>query len=189
MGLIQGAWRDPYEIPSRIIPNGMVYQWQSKQLFGKPDPTYQKAIDAGWVPVPFERHAEFYTPAARNSDGYIEIGRCVLMGRLREYSEESRDKEIDSAWRNTKATHRVIEVPTTLKLRLHQREIDAAGALNMSCRRYAVRQLQSVMDTSDTNTELRVDPVNGDVWFAAKRRPKHRWLAWLFELISTERQS
>lgn len=50
---------DPYEVPPRLIPHGMAYQWN-----GAPD-------TPGWKPVPYERHDGYYAPCGTGGDCYV----------------------------------------------------------------------------------------------------------------------
>jgi hypothetical protein len=71
-------WVDPHILPFGP-PQGMVYNW--KRMFvtrDTPDMPHIVAMqEAGWKPVPMERHAEHFPEGERSY--WIEVGGLVLM--------------------------------------------------------------------------------------------------------------
>jgi hypothetical protein len=77
----------------RYAPAGMRYQWVRKSLMGEIDrANLQDAADAGWVAVPWPRHADLF-PRHRGEDGSIEFSGLVLMERSVEADNADREDE------------------------------------------------------------------------------------------------
>lgn len=84
------GFKDPYHIPSDMIPKGVRYNW--KRVFITSEQCDFRNINAmvqqGWKPVPFSRHAGHFSPSAEGLGSgspagvnryWIEIGGLVLM--------------------------------------------------------------------------------------------------------------
>lgn len=91
---------NPLDIPDHLIPDGMVYQWKRKSLYGKEDEHNMVHVqEAGaWSPVPADRegHGILGTKAGR-SRGEIAQGGLVLMERPKELDDEARLEESQEA--------------------------------------------------------------------------------------------
>ena len=176
---------DPYEIPPHLIPPGMIYQWVAKKSFGRIDPQYQAMIDAGWGEVPYKRMEEFYRGRYRGEGTEILFGGQVLMERAKEMSVVSRDKEIDKAFSQA-GSGRSVATNMTEHVRLSASEVDAAISLKLSSPEYISRKFMMIANGADDSL---IRGFHGSLMFIrppAKRVPKHRWLNWLFNLISKE---
>lgn len=84
------GFKDPYHIPSDMIPKGVRYNW--KRVFITSEQCDFQNINAmiqqGWRPVPFTRHPDMFRFGTSDSDinvfrpypqFWIEIGGLVLM--------------------------------------------------------------------------------------------------------------
>lgn len=181
---------DPFEIPARIIPAGVSYQWVVRKKSAI-DPQYQTMMEAGWRPVPYGRHDRDFTTDYCGASADFEFGGMVLMERPRDESNIARDREMDKACFNS-GNGRRVGVNLTIGIRLSQTELSAAIDMGMTGGQYAARRLQMIADGSDESTVYGWD---GSLMFTARpeelkmRVPRHPWLHWLFEFISTEKCS
>lgn len=181
---------DPFDFPPDIVPKGMVYQWCAKTVLNEPNPSFQRMLEGGWTPVPAHRHrATFITKV--DADGNVAYGGQVLMCRLAEVSQEAHALNEDAAHRNAAANARLIRF-ADIPFRLSKSEMDGARVIGMSCRQYALYRLRAVADGLDDETVVvgyrgpDSYGIPGALCFTRRRKPRHRWLAWLFDLISTE---
>jgi hypothetical protein len=179
---------DPFDFPLSIIPRGLSYQWCAKELMGEPHPQYKTMVDGGWLPVPAKRHPGVFRKT--DADGNVAFGGQVLMCRLIEVTHEAKERNDDKAHLQAHATARQVSVVVDLQIRLSRAEMDAAVASGISCHQYAVRRISRIEEGRDRGTVLRgpVDIHYPDDYleFSRERRPKHKWLRGLFNLISTE---
>lgn len=177
---------DPYEIPSDLIPSGIIYQWVAKkEPSGRIDPQYQRMIEAGWGEVPYARMRKHYRGRYQGEGTEVLIGGQVLMERAKEMSVVARDKEIDQAFIQA-SQGRTTPVDLFPNIRLSAEELASAAALKLSSPEYIKRKITMIAGGAD-NSLLKgregalmfVQPVN-------RRVAKYRWLNWLFDLISKE---
>lgn len=175
---------DAFDIPARLIPAGVIYQWCSKE----PAKDFQKFIAAGWQAVPFGRHDTFFSEERYAAPGgTIEYGGCVLMERCRDQSLQEREMEMDQACLNA-GNGRRVAINVTMNMRLSHRELEAAKACAISGQLWATRKMHMIADGSDLSE---IHGWDGSLMFKLpelrplQRRPKFLWLRWLFNLIST----
>jgi hypothetical protein len=74
-----------YDIPSGEIPAGTKYQWVRSDI-----ERLKEAAGAGWMVVPWKRHADLY-PTAHNEYGGIEVMGLVLVERPQEVDLAERE--------------------------------------------------------------------------------------------------
>lgn len=176
---------DPYEIPAHLIPPGIMYQWVAKKSAGRIDPQYQAMVEAGWGEVPYKRLEGHYRGRYRSEGTEILIGGQVLMERAKEMSVVARDKEIDKAFLNAE-TGRDAPINLVQRVKLSARELEAAVAARLSTPEYAAAKIRLIACQQDDSL---IRGWGGSLMFIrppTKRVPKHRWLNWLFNLISKE---
>lgn len=79
---------DEFLLPD--APEGWTYEWKRKTLLGAEDPTHMVELyQAGWEPVPVNRHPE-WMPVGWDGSSTIERKGMILMERPTEIVEESR---------------------------------------------------------------------------------------------------
>lgn len=167
------------------IPSGMIYQWCSKTLFGKPHPDYEK-MKKEWLPVPVERHPELV--GFKNSEGEIEWSGNVLMFRDREKSREQIELDEDKALMNAGDLGRVVKV----EIPIYQEFAAVLGhpERSASARYLAELNIRSLLECGVN--QLVPDSEGGGFFLIERdpvRVPKHRWLRWIFEFVSTPKRS
>ena len=87
------TWVDP-----RIIPEGMVYQWNRISVYNQPDVQNQVLnANTGWTPVPSDRHPGTFMP--KDHKGDIVNGGLRLEERPIEWDVAARLKEKKEAQR------------------------------------------------------------------------------------------
>lgn len=176
---------DPYEIPSDLIPPGMIYQWVAKKSGNRIDPQYQKMIEAGWGEVPYKRLESHYQGRYRGEETEIQIGGQVLMERAKEMSVVARDKEIDLALQNAQVG-RTAPVNLLQNVRLSREELAEAIAAKISSPEYISLKVMKMAQGADNSFIYGRD---GSLQFLRPpmtRVCKYRWLNWLFRMISKE---
>ena len=81
LSMIEVSELDPFYVPPEEIPDGMIYQWWTKEVWGASSQApIGRVLDAertGWQFVPASRHPGRWMPAGY--DGNIEHGGMVLM--------------------------------------------------------------------------------------------------------------
>jgi hypothetical protein len=179
---------DPFDFPLSIIPRGLSYQWCAKELMGEPHPSYKAMIDGGWLPVPAKRHPGVFRKT--DAEGNVAFGGQVLMCRLTELTNEAKEQNDDRAYLQAGDQTRTVSVVIDLQIRLTREDMDAARLRGISCHQYAVRRIKAIEEGRERRNVLRNDcdamgPLVG-LRFGYERRAKHKWLRWLFNLISTE---
>jgi hypothetical protein len=76
--------RSPYDIPKDLWPQGMIYEWKRKSVYGQADDSNILALKRnGWRDVPSDRHP----------DRSVEIEGLVLMECPEIFVEEGRNQE------------------------------------------------------------------------------------------------
>lgn len=86
----------------RIIPDGMIYQWNRMETLGMTDVKNQTAnASAGWLPVPADRHDGVFMPPGYKGD--IIRGDSRLEERPIEYEmqDRARLKKAAKEWKHT----------------------------------------------------------------------------------------
>lgn len=183
------ASSDPFDFPLSIVPKGMIYQWCAKTLFDEPHPSFTKMLEGGWSPVPAHRHRKVFASRI-DADGNVAYGGQILMCRLKEASEEAHQLNEDAAYRAASAKSRLLKFDD-IAFHLSANDMSAAAQGGMSCRQYALLRLKWMAEGLDPQARIRGrldqdrDSV-GALEFCRVRRPRHRWLTWLFNLISEE---
>lgn len=183
--------KDPFDVPSHIIPKGMTYQWVAKTIMGEPHPSYKSMIEAGWIAVPAHRHPTEFR--SFDEQGNVCIGGQVLMGRMNEVSNEALLIDQDKAHRNAGASARLVkygDVPITL----NAHEMAEATRIGVSCEQWALRRMKMIAEGRERDMALVCDWPIDDIAMPQAlrfekiktRQPKHSCLRWLFNLISTE---
>jgi hypothetical protein len=87
---------DRLRVPQEVIPNGMVYQWITFEVFGQPQPQKVSRWERqGWRPVPAERHKGLFMPM--DFKGAIEVDGLRLMERPAEIDRRARAYEASKA--------------------------------------------------------------------------------------------
>ena len=67
-----------FHVPDHIIPEGMVYEWKTRTVFGQEQVSELAELHRmGWAYVPAERHPGYFMPAGHK--GEIEKKGLVLM--------------------------------------------------------------------------------------------------------------
>lgn len=176
---------DPYEIPAHLIPPGMIYQWCSKETFGRPDPQFRNMEEAGWTKVPYQRLEKHFRGRHRY-DNEIMVGGQVLMERVREVSKVARDKEMDQAVINA-CSGRNISIDLVSQFNLSAFEIETAKTMGLSSSQYAAWRVKQIADGRDQSIILGCH--GGRLMFASAPKrmvAKYKWLRWLFDLIAVE---
>jgi hypothetical protein len=176
---------DPYEIPAHLIPPGIIYQWVAKKSGSRIDPQYQAMVEAGWGEVPYQRLEDHYRGRYRGEGTEIQIGGEVLMERAKEMSVVARDKEIDKALVNA-GTGRTASVNLVQHVRLSASELNTAASIKLSSPEYVARRMKMIAEGADDSL---IRGWKGSFMFIrppTKRVVRHRWLGWLFNLISKE---
>lgn len=71
--------KNPFNIPSDLIPRGMRYEWKRAFIDRQQHDMNHLAdlMQNGWRPVPFARHKDFFPD--RGWHNWIEVGGLVLM--------------------------------------------------------------------------------------------------------------
>jgi hypothetical protein len=70
--------QEKFFIPPEIMPNGMTYEWKTKEVLGRPNVTGMSSYQRrGWEFVPAERHPGRWTP--EGTQGPLELDGMVLM--------------------------------------------------------------------------------------------------------------
>jgi len=182
---------DPFDFPQSIVPKGMAYQWCAKTVMGDPNPSFTKMLEGGWSPVPAHRHRSVFAKRV-DGEGNVAFGGQVLMCRLEEASQEAQQLNEDKAFQNAAATGRLLKFGD-VTFRLSENEMASAKDLGVSCQQYALRRMRRMADGLDQGTCI-VGIVDHDYGptgslefhHQARRLPRHRWLSWLFNLISKE---
>lgn len=174
---------DPFDFPPSIVPPGMTYQWCAKTIMGEPNESYAKFIAAGWMPVPICRHPSVFSGA--DEKGNVVVGGCALLWRPIEQSEEARNIEMDKAHTNAVATFRIVSHPIS-EFVLDASDMQMAQMLGISCAELARRRANAIAEGRDKRSMIVGDGASGRFKFARQPRPRHQWLRWLFDLISTE---
>lgn len=142
------------------------------------------------MPVPKERHPFVFR--SFDAGGNVCVGGQVLMGRLREFTEDAHAINHDKAYRNAQATHRIVTHPIG-EFILSKAEMQDATTAGISCAEYARRRANAIAEGRDPDAVIvgDLDPEygpSGKFKFARKRQPR-RFAAWLFDLISKEGSS
>lgn len=191
MGAVRQESIDPFDFPASIIPPGMVYQWCTKELCGEPYPGFRKMLEAGWSPVPAHRHRHVFRNKV-DENGDVAFGGQVLMSRMSEVSQEAQELSDDAAHRNAAVRSRLVNFENIV-FRLSRDEMNEAATKGVSCRQYALQLLGRMQAGLDPDIIVQSDFVNRDydsfpvaLVFARRRVPRHRWLKWLFHMISKE---
>lgn len=70
--------RNPFDIPTEIVPKGMKYEWKRVFIDGEQHDMSHLAdmVARGWSPVPVSRHREVFGSDFHN---WVEVGGLVLM--------------------------------------------------------------------------------------------------------------
>jgi|ERR1043166_1160934 hypothetical protein len=190
MAAIRQRSNHPFDIPAAIIPPDLSYQWVDPQ-----EPRYAEMANTGWQPVPFGRHKDFFEPRY-NQNGFVKVGGCVLVSRHKEQTINARGVEMDRAFGNVRSVRvetnaqRVRVAQVMVPIILSDRQADAALASGLSVETYVRQWIERILEgraPGDGDT-LRPDLRAGGFVFAKMRQrvPRDRWLAWLFNMISTE---
>jgi len=84
---------DRFHIPAGVVPDGWMYEWKRKSIFGQPDTTHQVNLQRnGWTPVPASRHPGLWMPV--DYPGAVEIDGLALMEiPMALYREAKRDEK------------------------------------------------------------------------------------------------
>jgi hypothetical protein len=181
---------DPFELPSGTIPEGMAYQWCARKVFGQPNPQYKEMFEGGWMPVPAFRHRSLFKPSEINADGNIELQGNLLMSRAKEVTEEALLINEDKAHRNAQAASRLVRF-ADVPISATAEDLRIAGEQGISTHQVCMRRLVEMAEgrrpylalTGSPNNEY---PRKQALVFVNLRIPRHPWLRWLFNLISTE---
>lgn len=174
---------DPFEFPPSIIPRGMSYQWCAKTLFGRQHEQFKTMVDAGWTPVPKQRHPGVFQTF--DEDGNVFVGGQVLMCRSSEQTKDSHEKNHDAAFLQADSG-RTIDVVLDLHIALSNRQVHAAKACGLSSHQYATRLIRGMSDGADQTICLMARGGGAaGLEFRPQHRPRHRWLRRLFHWIST----
>lgn len=90
---------DPFDIPAKHVPRGMVYQWVAVTVLGKPPIgiRLEDFLTNGWHRVPAFRHSSLF-PQCRDQE-YIEIDGLALVELPIDEAEKRRDLEVEKAAR------------------------------------------------------------------------------------------
>lgn len=182
-------WRDPFEVPPSLIPEGMSYQWCAKRAdsTGERDENYKKMLDGGWVLVPRQWvpggtnmisgndlmcRPKFLTEAAQVEnvrkaeklvEDWAERYRGQFSGGVRVWTGDAQKppafKSIDDPALSAKVISPQQESPSIFE--------------------QAAQTLGPLADLAQT--------IAGEKPSTRKQRaPRKPWLAWLFNLISVE---
>lgn len=182
---------DPFYIPPSIIPKGMVYQWCAKYVFGESNPQYRTMLEAGWTPVPIKRHPGVLF-SSNDGDGNIYYGGQMLMCRRIEFTQEAHDLNADTAYRNAGTRQRIVTHPIGY-IGLDTVQMGAARIAGISCAEYVRRRVNAIAEGRDLETVIAGDidrdypGINPRLIFKTIPRPRHPWVRWLFNLVSTQR--
>lgn len=177
--------KDPFDVPSHIIPKGMTYQWVAKTIMGDPHPSYKAMIEAGWIAVPAHRHPTVFR--SFDEQGNVCVGGQILMGRMNEISNEALLIDQDKAHRNAGASARYVKYGD-VPILLSKSEMNEAARLGVSCEQWALRRMKMIAEGRVRGIALVADDIDVPqaLRFVKVRHPRHRCLTWLFNLISTE---
>lgn len=188
------ARRDPFDIPSALVPDGMTYQWCAKRAdsTGERQDDYEKMLDAGWVPVPRQWlrggdnmiagndlmcRPKFMTAAAeldnaqkaqKQVDDWAERTGGQFSGGVRVWTGADRPPDFRVVGDAEQAARIVGTSPKVLIEPAYLRAIEAGMFGNFR------------------SGDFRSGPLVANITPAKSRRPKYPWLAWLFNLVSTE---
>jgi len=81
---------------SRIIPDGMRYNWKTASVFGQQQARrYGRYQATGWEPVPATRHPGLFTP--KGYEGDIEYDGLILMEKPEELCRQTEAREFRKA--------------------------------------------------------------------------------------------
>lgn len=178
---------DLYDIPTRMIPPGMQYQWIAVSLKGEKTKTYQTMIEGGWTAVPFSRHQDWFKSEKYNVNGQVIVGGQLLMEKWKSETSVARDKEIDLAHIQA-GTGRTVVVNPTLRVRLGSYAVAQARNAEQSSPQWAHSMIETLCEHG-TPEGLRIVFNNG--WCELKpaehtRVLKYPALGWLFYLITKD---
>ena len=96
LGPSMGDEIDKFYIDPRIVPDGWTYEWRTRTVLGKEDPSYQVDLARkGFEPVPAHRHPELMPDGYRGET--IERDGQTLMERPKQISDESRARDLQKA--------------------------------------------------------------------------------------------
>lgn len=80
------------DIDPRIIPPGFIYQWNRMEAMGMTDVKNQTLnANAGWLPVPADRHDSMWMPPGYKGD--IRVGDLRLEERPVEFEQQDRVRQ------------------------------------------------------------------------------------------------
>ena len=91
---------DQFDIPSGVVPPGWKYQWNTVSIYNNRDVLASQALrmhEAGWRPVPADRHPGLFTPVG--TKGEILRDGMRLDERPLVLDEEARDEQENAARR------------------------------------------------------------------------------------------
>ena len=170
-------WRDPFDVPAALIPEGMSYQWCAKRADSTDERQndYEKMLDAGWVLVPRQ-----WVPGGSNT-----IAGNDLMCRPKFLTEQA---QLDNV---AKAAKQVDDWATrfggfsgSVRVQTHgphgasevyERSMGDPQIAARLGSRVGVGQPQPLL----IENVPALSPIK-------TRRPRHPALGWLFNIISTE---
>ncbi len=178
---------DLYEIPGRMIPPGMQYQWCATSLMGKPTDMYRTMIDAGWTPVPFTRHQDWFVEERYNINGFVVVGGQTLMEKWKGETSISRDKEIDMAHIQA-GTGRTVTINPTLRVRVSAYSVVQASNMQQSSPQWAQSMIETLVEHGSPEG-LRIVFNDGQCEIRPAeyvRKLKYPSMAWLFNLITKD---
>lgn len=90
---------DQFYIPPNQIPENTAYQWNTVEVYGRPEIQAQIAMrENGWRPVPASRHPEMFMPGGQSGNEIIRDG-LRLEERPLELTEEAQQEEREKASR------------------------------------------------------------------------------------------
>jgi hypothetical protein len=165
-------WRDPFEVPASLIPEGMTFQWCAKRAdsTGERQDDYEKMLDAGWVPVPQQ-----WIPGGRPM-----INGNDLMCRPKWMADNAK---IENA--------KKVQKQTDDWAKRWGAEGFSGGVRTWTGDANVLPAWEKVGDANiapliTANRITRTIDAAGDPQPRVTHIPRHPWLRWLFNLISKE---
>ena len=166
---------DPFDVPKEVIPNGMAYEWANKS-------DLDRRLTEGWAAVPAERHDGLFAPVG--SKGDIEVSGTVLVERDAAAVVALHDERVRKAHQNVEDWKQKYG-GFSGGVRVWTGDSDEPPAWQPVGDQALARKITESPRAAEPIPEPIPEPII-EPPKVPQLVPRHRWLSWLFNLISKE---